>query len=202
MPGPVGKRDAERHGHHTPALGAKATKVDIASLFDDQEPDEAEVIDMQPSRYDSAPWDGDPEDDGRDVLDHRRAPRIPLQFEPPPPNPTWEPAAKEWYLSLHESGQAIFYEPSDWATAWIMAESISRDLAPQFVAIAEATGEVIRERVPLKGASLGAYLKGFTQLMATEGERRRLRIELERHKIGDATKQENTNVVSIREGLV
>jgi len=86
-----------------------------------------------------------------------------------------------------EVGQQAFYEPSDWAWAWIVAESISRDLKPQVVGIVEETGEVVRAIIPMKGASLAAYLKAMTALLATEGDRRRANMELERAGAGAAS---------------
>lgn len=104
------------------------------------------------------------------------------EYVVPEADPKWHPIASQWYLSLAQSAQAEFYQPSDWATAYILAESISRDLNPQFVAVSETTGEAIYERIPMKGASLSAYLKGFTALMVTEGDRRRARMEIEREQ--------------------
>src|ERR1051325_4356255 len=46
----------------------------------------------------------------------------------PEPDPLWDPIARDWYLSLRESGQAAFYEPSDWAVARYAAELMSRVL--------------------------------------------------------------------------
>jgi hypothetical protein len=100
-----------------------------------------------------------------------------------PGDESWHPVAKHWYDSLPESGQSIYYQPSDWAIAYLLAESLSRDFKPQFVGMNEETGEPIIESIPLKGASLGAYLKGFTALLATEGDRRRMQIELERESL-------------------
>lgn len=97
----------------------------------------------------------------------------------PRPNSKWHPVAKLWFTSLATSGQAKFYEPSDWATATLVAEAISRDLKPQFVAVTD-DGTVVKEALPIKGASLSAYLKAMTALMVCEGDRRRLRLELER----------------------
>lgn len=98
----------------------------------------------------------------------------------PDADPNWHDAAKRWYVALAKSGQSAFYEASDWAFAWIAAESLSRDLKPQVVGIVEETGEVVRAIIPIKGASLAAYLKAMTALLATEGDRRRAGIELER----------------------
>jgi hypothetical protein len=109
----------------------------------------------------------------------------------PSANPKWHPVAKRIYESLESSGQSKFYESSDWATAYLLAESLSRDLEPQFITIAEKktvtkAGTVTVEdkplmlRLPLKGASLAAYLKGFAALGVTEGDRRRIGIEIDR----------------------
>jgi hypothetical protein len=102
------------------------------------------------------------------------------EVDVPAADEKWHPIARAWYQSLASSGQAAFYEPSDWATAVLIAESLSRDLKPQFVGISEATGEPIIETIPMKGASLAAYLKAMTALLVTEGDRRRARLELER----------------------
>lgn len=100
-----------------------------------------------------------------------------------PADEKWHKVAKQWYEALAQSGQKIYYQPSDWATAYLLCESLSRDLKPQFVGISEQTGEVMMEAIPLKGASLAAYLKGFTALLATEGDRRRMQMELERESL-------------------
>ena len=100
--------------------------------------------------------------------------------EVPEPDPDWHPVARRWYESLAASGQSQFYEPSDWATAYLLAESISRDLKPQVVGLHPETGKPVRAAIPMKGASLAAYLRGMTSLMVTEGDRRRARLELER----------------------
>ena len=100
--------------------------------------------------------------------------------EVPAPSDKWHASATAWYESLEESGQSVYYEPSDWAVAWLIAESISRDLKPQVVGINEESGEPVMATIPMKGASLAAYLKAMTALMVTEGDRRRARLELER----------------------
>lgn len=81
-------------------------------------------------------------------------------------------------MSLEDSGQSRFYEPSDWALAYLIAESISREMKPQPLfnpLTGEKVGEVER---PPKGSSLAGWLKAMTSLLVTEGDRRRLQIEL------------------------
>lgn len=92
----------------------------------------------------------------------------------------WHAIAKRIYNSLAPSGQSKFYEASDWATAYLLAESLSRDLKPQAVGYDELTHKTIRAYIPLKGASLSAYLKAFAVLGMTEGDRRRMGIEITR----------------------
>ena len=86
------------------------------------------------------------------------------RVDQPPADELWHPIALDWYRSLAESGQAQFYEPSDWQTARYVAESMSRNLgAPRFSA-------------QLFAAVMGA----MTELLTTEGARRRARLEVER----------------------
>lgn len=118
------------------------------------------------------------------------------EVEIPVASEDWDPVTVMIWESLPRSGQAIFYEPADWAAAYLMCESIDRDLKPQVVGITE-TGEVIRDVIPLKGASLSAYIKMMTSLLMTEGDRRRARIELERQKAKDAAAGGEGKVVSI-----
>lgn len=94
-------------------------------------------------------------------------------------DPEWHPVARDWYESLALSGQSAFYEESDWAVARLIAESMSRDLKPQIVGHTD-DGTPIAFSRPINGASLRAYLSGFASLLATEGDRRRARLELQK----------------------
>ncbi|MGA4964501.1 phage terminase small subunit [Streptomyces pseudogriseolus] len=85
----------------------------------------------------------------------------------PEPDPNWHEIAIDWYLSLRESGQAAFYQPSDWAVARYAAELMSRGLSS--------------DRPP-NGQYVAALNSVMTSLLTTEGDRRRARIELERKK--------------------
>jgi hypothetical protein len=103
----------------------------------------------------------------------------------PDSDPEWHSIARRWFDSLKVSAQNQWYEPSDWATAYLVAESISRDLNPQVVGITER-GDVVTETIPLKGASLSAYLRAMGNLLTTEGDRRRASVELQRNTATDA----------------
>jgi len=82
----------------------------------------------------------------------------------PPAEPHWHSLAVDWYESLAKSGQSAFYEPSDWATARYVAEAMSRNL----------------ENSRFSAQLFAAVMAASTTLLVTEGDRRRLRVELER----------------------
>lgn len=107
---------------------------------------------------------------------------------------SWHRVARSWYQSLAKSGQSAFYEPSDWATAYLLAESLSRELNEQVVGFSAEQG-IAWASVPLKGASLSAYLKAMSSLLVTEGDRRRARLELQRAVAVD--EDEKASVASI-----
>lgn len=121
--------------------------------------------------------------------DHRRRANTPAAGEPtkadgketvpPPPGDGWHPTAKLWYLSLGESGQAAFYQASDWGLAYVLAESISRELNPRPIVIGKGEDAHVEFlAMPVVGATLSAFLKGCTSLMVAEGDRRRAALEL------------------------
>lgn len=89
--------------------------------------------------------------------------------ELPEPDTLWHPIAADWYLSLRESGQAAFYEPSDWAVARYAAHVMSQVL--------------LSDRGP-NGQLVAALNSVMSSLLTTEGDRRRARMELERKPTG------------------
>lgn len=112
----------------------------------------------------------------------------------------WHPIAKRLYNSLKTSGQSDFYQNSDWAMAWSLCDDLSRykkqeDQADALNAAVvqwyEMTGDereeagLDRKKPPRfggKGGSamkLNAILDALGSLMVTEGDRRRLRLELQ-----------------------
>lgn len=99
----------------------------------------------------------------------------------PKADPDWNPIAIEWFESLGNSGQAKFYEPSDWAQARVWAEVLSRALKqgdrPSAVLIA-------------------AWSSGAGELLTTEGARRRLRLELERTPVADPDAERATGTIT------
>lgn len=143
--------------------------------------------------------------------DQRRRKNAPAAGEPqkadgadavaiPPADEKWHPLARQWYESLAASGQSRFYEPSDWATAVVVAESMSRELLPQGLVY---QGQVISyELMTVKPGALGAWLKAMSTLMVTEGDRRRLALELQRPQpAGEASPGKVTDIRSWKAGL-
>jgi hypothetical protein len=92
----------------------------------------------------------------------------------------WHPVAVQWFERLKASGQVVYYEPSDWGLAYVLAENLSRQLKPRFVGIDEISGVKMEAELPINGAGLSALLKGMSQLLVTEADRRRASIELDR----------------------
>lgn len=82
----------------------------------------------------------------------------------PKADPDWHPIARGWFEALGESGQSQYYEPSDWATARVWAELLSRQL----------------ESGRPSAQMIASWSSGATELLTTEGARRRARMELER----------------------
>lgn len=93
--------------------------------------------------------------------------------ECPPVDESWHRLAKDWYLSLIESGQSFYYAASDWAHAVLVADLLSRELS--------AADEGGKPRAMM----LQTIFSEMGNLMTTEGARRRLRLELERAKAED-----------------
>jgi hypothetical protein len=83
----------------------------------------------------------------------------------PPSAADWSPEARAWYRSLEKSGEARFFEPSDWQYARLLARLL--------------TDEMMKSR--RSSEMIKAVLAGMDNLGTTEAARRRMRIEVERH---------------------
>lgn len=103
----------------------------------------------------------------------RNSPDTPTTVVAPPAAPVTQPPlefvahpiAAAWYASLAESGQAIFYEPSDWAAAVLVAFDMTRHLNARRVS----------------SQMLAALWSAMGDLLTTEGARRRVRMEIDRN---------------------
>lgn len=169
MPGPMRKRDSERR---------RRNKDGVETLVVDLETSVKGKIEIPapPMKYVDA--------DGEELEE---------------PKHLWHPIVEEAYLSLSRSGQAVFYEPSDWATAYLLCEAFSRELKPKPLVITDSEGNQEIQMVfqPVNGAVMNAFLKGWGELMATEGGRRKLRIELDRAAHRDAQITGDASVLPI-----
>jgi len=97
----------------------------------------------------------------------------------PEPDEGWHPIARRLYESLAESGQAQFFEPSDWQQAAWLAHETSRYLESS-----------------KRSAMMFNYLwtAWATDLLATEGARRRAKLEIER--LGAAEEDEEATTIA------
>lgn len=98
---------------------------------------------------------------------------------PPRADSKWHPIAKRWFNALGKSGQARFYEPSDWAMAYVVAESMSQEFKPRPMAVGFEIQHVAQ---PPRANMVATWLRACATLMVTEGDRRRLALELQRPK--------------------
>ena len=85
--------------------------------------------------------------------------RVPYRV--PPVDSDWHPRAKQWYRSLARSGMRDYYELSDYEMARLLCDALT---------------EYYKRPTAMM---LATILQGMTSLGVTEGERRRMRIELE-----------------------
>lgn len=105
-------------------------------------------------------------------------------------NPNWHPAALAVWEAARESGQRIFWEPSDWAILRLTCSQISQEYADDLIiekvklpmeGNRGGGEELVYGSRPMPAGKFAAVLKALGALGMTEGDRRRMRIELERH---------------------
>lgn len=94
----------------------------------------------------------------------------------PEPDPDWHPIAARLWHSLGESGQSRFYEPSDWAVAYSLMDDLS----------------YYKSSSKRSGQMLATIMSAMSSLLVTEGDRRRVQIELARPSAEDS--EESTKV--------
>jgi hypothetical protein len=104
----------------------------------------------------------------------------------PAADPTWHQIAIDWYDSLAKSGQSIFYEPSDWQYARLVAEVMSRNL---------------KQGKKFSAMLFTAVQSGMSDLLTTEADRRRVRMEIERDPPGDKQPAGVTAIADYRDRL-
>lgn len=116
----------------------------------------------------------------------------------PEPEKSWDDVVYEWYCALAESGQARYYEPSDWMAAYIAADWLNSLRKARYVGM-QTVGPGTRQEphyevVPMNAGEMSAFLKVCAALGVTEGDRRRMRIELTR---GDEGEQETAGSAAV-----
>jgi hypothetical protein len=87
---------------------------------------------------------------------------VPADLQAPKLTGTHSAVAKRFWEALGQSGQAQFFEPSDWAAAELVVIAID---------------SFVKRPSAMLLASINSAM---TNLLVTEGDRRRVRLELER----------------------
>lgn len=97
----------------------------------------------------------------------------------------WPPVPSEWgslarglYEGARDSGQADFYQQSDVAYLMFVLEETNRYMEPYGTRPDPETGEMVAVYPKRSGQLFQALHSSMQSLLLTEGERRRVRIEL------------------------
>jgi hypothetical protein len=101
--------------------------------------------------------------------DAKRGDRMPISkgtlrpvTDVPGPDPDWHPIAQELYLSAAESGQSDFYQKSDWMLWFSLCEDLS-----YYKTMGKRSGQMLQ-----------TIYSTMTELLVSEGARRKVSIEL------------------------
>ena len=89
------------------------------------------------------------------------------------PDPEWSPFTLNVWNSASASGMADFYQDTDYAELWMICQELDRYAKPR---INTSTGELWYKQSP---EMVKALLTGLSNLGFTEGDRRRIRVELD-----------------------
>lgn len=97
----------------------------------------------------------------------------------PHADPDWHPIARKVWDSLKTSGMRDFYQNSDWAIAYSLMDDLSH----------------YKNSAKRSSMQLAAIMSALTALGLTEGDRRRMRVELAL----PAEEQESASVTAIKD---
>lgn len=105
----------------------------------------------------------------------------------PNPDPEWHQVVRMAWDALATSGMRDFYQNTDWAHAYIVLNELDAYLRPGIDKVAslkasKEAGYDVVVRYPerrLSGMTFTSIMSALTSLGMTEGDRRRMRIELE-----------------------
>lgn len=103
----------------------------------------------------------------------------------PPASKDWHPMATRIWHAAVVSGQARFYEPSDWAVFYSLMDDLSH----------------YKRATKRPAVLLQTIMSSLTSLLLTEGDRRRLQIELKRPDKDDEAAEDVTVMDEWRQKL-
>ena len=91
-------------------------------------------------------------------------------------DPEWHDIAQRIFNAAKSSGQADFYQDSDWAMLYSLCDDLSYYKTPREWTDKD-TGELRQQN--RSGQMLQSIMSALASLMLTEGDRRKLRMELQ-----------------------
>lgn len=86
------------------------------------------------------------------------------------------PFVVDMYESIRQSAQSRYYEPSDWQFARLTMYALNEELNAVYM-----TGDNAGRKKPLGVMKLQVLNQMMSTLLLTEGDRRRVRMEIERN---------------------
>lgn len=89
----------------------------------------------------------------------------------------WHPLIATMWEEMKFDPARKWMTSGDWAALAIFCETLSRELEEQIITVTKE-GIPVKGKIPVKGATLGAYLKLLEHLGVTESGRLRLRKEV------------------------
>lgn len=92
------------------------------------------------------------------------------------PSPDWDPMVVNLYNSALTSGQSDFYQDSDWAKFYVLCHELHHYMHPP----EWADKDGVLHAGKRNGQILTAIMSGLESLLLTEGDRRRVRLELQK----------------------
>jgi len=93
----------------------------------------------------------------------------------------WSDFTKNVWRSASASGMADFYQDTDYAELWFICQELDRYVKPK---VNTKTGELWHKQSP---EMVKALLTGLSNLGFTEGDRRRIRVELDAPEVEQAS---------------
>lgn len=115
------------------------------------------------------------ERNGRDEMPVSQGSLLPTTLHELEADPEWHEIAIRVWEATKNSGQRDYYQDSDWAILWSLCEDLSH-YKQGSKGIDKETGEFYNK--PRSGQMLQAIMSQLNSLLLTEGERRRVKIEL------------------------